>query len=235
MDTELKNAIRTDADFRFAKAKVDLILYFVLIAVASMISTGVCRFLLKLLPDAYGGLIGFVRFSLSCLVLLFVTGPMMVGFTKGILDLKTNDSAKDCIFYAFKEGRYLKVVRSLVLYTAVGFVPRIIDLISDVLGIRTLYGISLVTSLGVAFVELFLFTFVHQIIAEDIEVSPVDACLKSIKLMTGQQKGLWDLLISYIVVVIIVVVTCGIGLFYAGPLINCGITCFYERLKENDK
>lgn len=231
MDNGLKDSIRAEADNRFAKGKIDLMLYYALILIASCMPIGINRILKLTLARLSEGFSGIVEASLHCALSIFVIGPLMVGLVRGILDLRNGDSAKNCVFYAFDDSRYMRVVRAVALYGIIGSVPELLDCISGFIGLDIMKWIVFMTSLGIAFVTVFMLTFVYQIIAEDIDISPTDACLKSIKLMTGKKKALFDLILSYWLPILIVIVTVGLGLIYAAPLMLCAVTCYYERLR----
>ena len=228
MKEEIKQEIRAAADTRFAKGRVTLILYYLLIVVASLAPLGFSALVGGTLGRINHFFASLVSTSAHALIYMFLVYPLLVGFKRGIMDLRTQDNIKGCIFYAFDSSKYMNIVRGLSLYAVIGIIPDVLGLIPFI----NLSFVSTVTTFGMVFVNAFLLTFVEQIVADNNEISPTDACLKSISLMTGRKMEMLDLFLSYFVLILIVIVTCGIAGIYVAPLINCAVTCYYERIKE---
>ncbi|MCQ2505011.1 MAG: DUF975 family protein [Saccharofermentans sp.] len=232
MKEEIKQEIRAAADTRFAKGRVTLILYFLLIVVASLAPLGFSALVGGTLGRINHFFASLVSTSAHALISMFLVYPLLVGFKRGIMDLRTQDNIKGCIFYAFDSSKYMNIVRGLSLYAVIGIVPDVLGIVDSLIPFINLSFVSTVTTFGMVFVNAFLLTFVEQIVADNNEISPSDACLKSISLMTGRKMELLDLFLSYFVLILIVIVTCGIAGIYVAPLINCAVTCYYERIKE---
>lgn len=234
MDAAKISQIKGEGELRFAKASLTLIGYFAVYVILGMVPFGAFT-TLGMLPIPINPFLGAIlRISCQCMVSLFLTGPMIVGLKKGMLDLRSNDDIRGCLFYAFDGTRYMKIVRGLVLYTLFGALLSVANSIDDLLPNANLIAPALFTSLGIAFVQMFVLTFVQYIVAEDHDISPIEACTKSMKLMNGHWKDLFELLVRYLREIIICIVTLGLGIFYFMPKFQCGLTCFYEHIKEAD-
>jgi len=234
MDSGKIAQIKGEGELRFAKANMTLIGYYAVILILSFVPTGVGAALgrFAFLEGSFFG--SLIKISVQGLVSLFVIGPLTVGIKRGMLDLKESDDVTGCLFYAFDGSRYMNIVRGLVLYSLIGVVVAVLNCIDEFTQIRILYVPVILTSFGVALLQMFVLTFVEHIVAEDNTISPVAAFNKSIELTNGHRKDLWNFFLAYLKEILICVVTCGLGLFYFVPKFQCGLTCFYEHLKENE-
>lgn len=234
MDAGQLAQIKGEGQLRFAKAGLTLVGYYAVILVLSLVPFGAFTTLGRILSHMPPLLGGIFRISFQCLISLFLIGPMTVGVKKGMLNLKDSDDIRGCLFYAFDGSRYLKIVRGTVLYTVIGIVTSVLNFLDEILGTDIFDVPAVLTALGIIFLQMFVLGFVEHIVAEDHDISPIEACTKSMNLMNGHKKDLWEFILLYIKEILISIVTCGIGLIYYAPLFMCGFTCFYEHLKESD-
>lgn len=233
MDAGKLAQIKGEGELRFAKAGLTLVGYYAVLLILSMVPfgafTGMGRILIHMPPVVNG----IFRITFQCLISMFLIGPLTVGMKKGMLNLKESEDITGCLFYAFDSTRYMKIVRGLVLYTLIGVVMSVLNFIDEMLPIKLFYVPVIFMSFAIAFIQVFMLCFVEYLVAEDHDISPVDACTKSINLMNGHKKDLWNFILLYLKEILICIVTCGLGLFYYVPKYQCGFTCFYEHLKEN--
>lgn len=233
MDAGKLAQIKGEGELRFAKAGLTLVGYYAVIILLSFVPFGTFTALGRILADMPPVLGGMFRITFQCLISLFISGPLTVGIKKCMLKLKESEDISGGLFYAFDGTRYMKIVRGLVLYTLIGVVMSVLNFIDDIIPIRIFYVPAVLVSFAIAFVQVFMLGFVEYLVAEDHDISPVDACTKSIKLMEGHKKDLWNFFLLYLKEILICIVTCGFGFFYYIPKYQCGFTCFYEHLKED--
>ena len=234
MDAAKIAQIKGEGEMRFAKAGLTLIGYFAVTVILGFVPFGAFTALGRLPVPMNSLFNAILRISTQCMLSLFLTGPMMVGLKKGMLDLRVNDDITGCLFYAFDGSRYMRIVRGLVLSTLFGAIMSVVNSIDDLLPYKILLVPAIFTGLGIAFIQVFVLTFTQHIVAKDHDISPIEACTKSMKLMNGHIKDLWSLFEHYLKEIVICIVTFGLGLFYFVPKFQCGLTCFYEHLKEGN-
>ncbi|MCR5233241.1 MAG: DUF975 family protein [Lachnospiraceae bacterium] len=71
-----------------------------------------------------------------------------------------------------------------------------------------------------------------RIMIENPDMSPMDCIRKSKEIMNGRKMDLFVLHLSFILWILLIMVTCGIASIYVAPYMNLTETNFYHRVKQ---
>lgn len=143
----------------------------------------------------------------------FVAGPFVVGCNKFFMENRLGGSKFSEIIWVFKEGRYLPVVKTLLVYYLK------ISLWS------LLFAIP-----GV--IKALEFFMVPYILAENANIDKKRAFEISKATTQGEKWNIFVFLLSFIGWCLLSVVTCGIAMLYAETYMNASFAELYQKLRE---
>ena len=158
------------------------------------------------------GLITAVCVALSYgIASLLVVPPFELGMTMIYLGLTEGREAKgEKVFGGFK----VNFVKSILLYLLMGIFIALWSLLLVIPGIIKGYSYSMAP----------------YILAENPEMSPLDAITQSKRMMHGHKFDLFVLYLSFIPWLFLVYITLGIAGIYVGPYMNLTVANFYKSL-----
>lgn len=145
---------------------------------------------------------------------LIITGPLSLGLAIFFLGYaKGEDREIEDLFKGFNDfGRSLAVYILMVLIILAGFLLLIVP------GIILSYGLSMT----------------YFILAENRELSPVDALKQSWEMMKGHKADLFVMSLALTGLGILCVFTLGIGFLWLAPYSQTCFVKFYEAIKGAD-
>lgn len=161
-------------------------------------------------------LIGFLAVStiVSMLIAVFVRNPFAVGTSRFFLKNTEMQASAGEIVYAFNGGRYLKIVGTMLLRSVFIFLWSLLFIIPGVIRFYDYYLVS-------------------YIMADDPQISAMDALRKSKEMMRGQRFNTFVLNLSFIPWTILSAFTLGLlSVFYVNPYKLQTDAQLYKRIKE---
>ena len=159
------------------------------------------------------GIMG-VALLISLAISIFLRNPLLVGVKRFFLKNAEEPATIKELIYSFTQGHYLKTVGALLLMTI--FVS-LWSLLFVIPGIIKMYDYYLV----------------KFILADDPEMSAMDALRKSKEMMRGHRWNTFVLNLSFIGWQLLGVFTCGIvNIFYVKPYMEATDAELYLTLKK---
>ncbi|MEG1335708.1 MAG: DUF975 family protein [Clostridiales bacterium] len=147
-------------------------------------------------------------------VTLLVTAPLTLGWIYLILKIVRGKLVSvSTIFEGFK--RFLPAF--LVMFLMQVFI--------------SLWALLLIVP---AIIKSFSYAMAIYILADDEDISPLDAITKSRKMMVGHKWEYFVLQLSFVVWFLLVCVTFGLASLYVGPYMEVTMGNFYQRLKAEN-
>jgi uncharacterized membrane protein len=146
---------------------------------------------------------------------LILTGPFQLGLTKFILSISRNNEPRiEQLFEGFNDftramQAYLRMILFIILWSLLLIVP----------GIIAAYSYSM--------------TF--YILADDPNISAIDALNKSKSMMDGHKMDLFLMSLSFIGWALLCILSLGIGLLWLIPYMNVSIAKFYQDIKGDEE
>lgn len=158
------------------------------------------------------GLITAVCAALSYgIASLLVVPPFELGMTMIYLGLTEGREAKiEKVFNGFK----VNFVKSILLYLLMSIFIALWSLLLVIPGI----------------IKGFSYAMAPYILAENPEMSPLDAITQSKRMMHGHKFDLFVLYLSFIAWIFLVYITLGIAAIYVGPYMELTVANFYKSL-----
>ena len=158
------------------------------------------------------GLITAVCAALSYgIASLLVVPPFELGMAMIYLGLTEGREAKiEKVFNGFK----VNFVKSILLYLLMGIFIALWSLLLVIPGI----------------IKGFSYAMAPYILAENPEMSPLDAITESKRMMHGHKFDLFVLYLSFIAWIFLVYITLGIAAIYVGPYMELTVANFYKSL-----
>ncbi|MEG1868359.1 MAG: DUF975 family protein [Clostridiales bacterium] len=147
-------------------------------------------------------------------VTLLVTAPLTLGWIYLILKIvRGKPVSVSTIFEGFK--RFLPAF--LVMFFVQVFI--------------SLWALLLIVP---AIIKSFSYAMAIYILADDEDISPLDAITKSRKMMVGHKWEYFVLQLSFVFWFLLVCVTFGLASLYVGPYMEVTMGNFYQRLKAEN-
>ncbi|MEG2148622.1 MAG: DUF975 family protein [Clostridiales bacterium] len=147
-------------------------------------------------------------------VTLLVTAPLTLGWIYLILKIVRGKLVSvSTIFEGFK--RFLPAF--LVMFLMQVFI--------------SLWALLLIVP---AIIKSFSYAMAIYILADDEDISPLDAITKSRKMMVGHKWEYFVLQLSFVFWFLLVCVTFGLASLYVGPYMEVTMGNFYQRLKAEN-
>ncbi|MBR5872833.1 MAG: DUF975 family protein [Oscillospiraceae bacterium] len=143
----------------------------------------------------------------------FVAGPFLVGSNKFFMENRLGGSKFSNIVWAFKEGRYLPVVKTLFIYN-----------------IKIALWSLLFCIPGL--IKALEFTMVPYILAENPTIDKARAFEISKATTNGEKWNIFVFILSFLGWVLLGMVTCGIALLYLEPFMAASYAELYQKLRE---
>ena len=146
---------------------------------------------------------------------LILSGPFQLGLTKFILSIARNREPRiEQLFEGFNDftrsmQAYLRMVLFIILWSLLLIVPGII--------------------------AAFSYSMTFYILADDQNISAVDALNKSKSMMDGHKMDLFLMSLSFIGWALLCILTLGIGFLWLFPYINVSIAKFYQDRKGEEE
>lgn len=152
---------------------------------------------------------------LGSVAALILTGPFQLGLTKFILAIARNNEPRiEQLFEGFNDftrsmQAYLRMVLFIILWSLLLIVPGII--------------------------AAFSYSMTFYILADDPNISAVDALNKSKAMMDGNKMDLFLMSLSFIGWALLCILTLGIGFLWLFPYMNVSIAKFYQDIKGEEE
>ncbi|MEG2639805.1 MAG: DUF975 family protein, partial [Clostridiales bacterium] len=147
-------------------------------------------------------------------VTLLVTAPLTLGWIYLVLKIVRGKLVSvSTIFEGFK--RFLPAF--LVMFLMQVFI--------------SLWALLLIVP---AIIKSFSYAMAIYILADDEDISPLDAITKSRKMMVGHKWEYFVLQLSFVFWFLLVCVTFGLASLYVGPYMEVTMGNFYQRLKAEN-
>ena len=146
---------------------------------------------------------------------LILSGPFQLGLTKFILSIARNREPRiEQLFEGFNDftrsmQAYLRMVLFIILWSLLLIVPGII--------------------------AAFSYSMTFYILADDPNISAVDALNKSKSMMDGHKMDLFLMSLSFIGWAFLCILTLGIGFLWLFPYMNVSIAKFYQDIKGDEE
>ncbi|MCL1929961.1 DUF975 family protein [Candidatus Saccharibacteria bacterium] len=84
-------------------------------------------------------------------------------------------------------------------------------------------------------IKWFSYSQMFYLMADDPKLEPSEAQARSMEMMRGHKMELFNLYLSFMPWILLVVVTLGIGLIYVLPYLNATLAAYYIQLKKVTK
>lgn len=152
--------------------------------------------------------------ALLSIVASFASAPLSVGLLLVYLDVAKGESVE--VRRLFDGFSYF--VKAVVLTILVGVFTFLWSLLFIIPGI----------------IKSFSYSMAFYILAENPDMSPLEALNESKRMMDGHKWEYFVLSLSFILWFLLCYVTCGIALIYVMPYMYTTITLFYLRLKGDN-
>lgn len=198
----LKQTAKDNLAGNFGTAIIAMIIVAIATGVPSAISTNLTQ------SGSSGG-----SFFIS-IISLFIL-PIQIGLLRVHMNITEDGSSKlESILSGFMDGRYLKNVLTLFLMGLFTFLWTLLLIIPGIIK-------------GLAY------SMTPYILADpDFEhLSATEAIGKSSDMMDGYKMEYFILGLSFILWIFLVIITCGIAVFYVGPYMQQTMTEFYYEVK----
>lgn len=146
---------------------------------------------------------------------LILSGPFQLGLTKFILSIARNREPRiEQLFEGFNDftrsmQAYLRMLLYIILWSLLLIVPGII--------------------------AAFSYSMTFYILADDPNISAVDALNKSKSMMDGHKMDLFLMSLSFIGWAFLCILTLGIGFLWLFPYMNVSIAKFYQDIKGDEE
>ena len=177
----------------------------------------------QVIPEANGGgyvsvgaspLLGIIIvLSVTAMILLaaFALCPILVGKNRYFMEHRGYCAELGRIFWAFDCGHYLNVAKIMFLMSLKIFLWSLLFIIPGI-------------------IKSYEYFAVPYILAENPEMSPLDAITQSKRMMHGHKFDLFVLYLSFIAWIFLVYITLGIAAIYVGPYMELTVANFYKSL-----
>jgi uncharacterized membrane protein len=146
------------------------------------------------------------------LIIFVISGPMNLGLSFFFLNLIRNKPVEmEQLFSGFKDfirvfTAYLLMVIFVALWMLLLVIPGIVAALS--------------------------YSMIFYLLADNPDLSAMDAIRKSKELMKGHKGELFMLLLSFTGWFLLSLLTLGIGLLWLAPYVNTSMALFYQRLAQ---
>ena len=162
-------------------------------------------------PTAVENPIGFLWF-LSIIFVIFVGNPLTVGLARYFMESRSQTSSIATLFYAFRNGRYLKVTKvmfimyiKIMLWTLLFFIPGII--------------------------KSYEYYFIPYMLAENPNLE-TKRYFEISKAMTNDEKAnMFVLDLSFVGWVLLGTLLCGVGLIFVIPYMQATYAEMYSLMR----
>ncbi|MFI5151336.1 MAG: DUF975 family protein [Bacteroidia bacterium] len=147
------------------------------------------------------------------IVTLILTGPMQLGLATFSLSIvREKEASFQQLFDGFNDFSkalvtYLLMLLYVLLWTLLLIIPGIIAALS--------------------------YSMTFYILADDSNLKPEQALMKSKEMMDGHKEKLFYLYLRFLLLSILCVLTLGIGFLWFIPFVNITLAEFYENLKAS--
>jgi uncharacterized membrane protein len=143
---------------------------------------------------------------------LIIGGPMTLGFVLYLREIKNGNNPKlETLFSGFSVSFLNSMLADIIIGLAVAF------------GLVFLIVPGIIIALG--------FAMTFFIIADDPNISALDAMGLSWKMMKGHKRQLLCLIMRFFGWLLLIIVTFGIASFWVSPYIQLSFMNFYDQLK----
>ena len=144
---------------------------------------------------------------------LFIVPPLGVGIALFFLNIYDGSKLEiKTIFNPFKEVWFNSVLAYFMMIVII-FIGSILLIIPGI-------------------IASLMFSQVLYIIAEDNKIDPYNALVKSKKMMEGNKRKLFKIILRILLLAIVCILTLGIGFIWLAPYQNAVYAKFYNTIKE---
>ncbi len=194
---------------------------------------------------------------LGSIVTLIVLGPLLVGLSKYFISLTRNEEVSfNMLFEGFSNQNfarsfvaYLLFIIFLFLWSLIFIIPFAILIVVYVVNsglitgdMSNLYSLLNDTSFIIfillsylllipAIIAAFSYSMTFFILADEPEISGLDAIKKSIQIMKGNKGKLFLLYIIFVILATLCVLTLGIAYLWLIPFAGAVAAAFYNSIK----
>lgn len=191
------------------------------------------------------------------IVILVLIGPLLVGLSKYFISLTRNeDVAFNMLFEGFSNQNfarsfvaYLLFMIFIFLWSLIFIIPFSILIVGYVLNsglitgdMSNLYSLfnnsSFIIFIYLSFLLLipsiiaaFSYSMTFFILADEPEISGLEAIKKSVQIMKGNKGKLFLLYLIFILLVILCILTLGIAYLWLMPFAGAVVAAFYNSIK----
>lgn len=154
--------------------------------------------------------------SIPLIIGMFLIGPLSVGVAHVLLYFIRNPEGEDnfeLLFEAFKQNFVNSAITTLIVAILV-FLWSLLFIIPGI-------------------IKSYSYSMTRFILADEPDISPLDAIAKSQKMMQGHKMELFLLSFSYFGWYLLGLLTFGISVFYIRPFVNVSHANFYLQLKND--
>lgn len=188
----------------------------------------------------YGSRNGIMSIALS-FIFIMIEGIFVLGELSIYLKISVGiqPSVTD-IFSAFK-GTADKAIKVRLIYLAImygglfiGEGITILLLKADIPGIKAVVGIVWLVIVAACIYLMLMYSQIMYYILDFTDISVIEACRRSRRLMEGNKIALLMLCLSFIPMYIIGMLSFMVGLYYIHPYVKMTLTEFYlDRVRQN--
>lgn len=231
--SQLKTRAKDLLEGRFGSAVLIIFLGGIITATLNMISNSfVSLFLMGL--DLSSVAVGILSLSASAVVSLF-TNIFSAGYALFFLNIACKRSCDvGCLFYGFRGQQFGKCMSLSAFFTVVSFVLFLPCQICNGMFGQTketgwLMAALLLGSIALAASTIFslVFSQCYFLLLDFPDYTVKQLLQSSARIMRGHKGRLFYLQVSFIPLILLAVLTCGIGILWLSPYIQMTYACFF--------
>ncbi len=233
--SQLKTRAKDLLEGRFGSAVLIIFLGSMITGVLNMTSNSfVSLLLLRLKPSS--PVVGVITLLISSVVSLF-TNIFSVGYALFFLNIASKRSCDiGCLFYGFR-WQFGKCLTLSAFFTSVSFVLLLpVQLCSGMFGQTQdtgwLMASLLLSSIAMVASTIFYLVFsqCYFLLLDFPDYTVKQLLRSSMRIMKGHKGRLFYLQVSFIPLVLLALLTCGIGMLWLTPYVQMTYTCFFLNL-----
>lgn len=163
------------------------------------------------------GIIGFIAvigFTIGLVYTLFVVKPVLVGKARFFLSNRKGNTDFVNLFYAFKNGKYLNIVKAMAWRYLFTFLWTLLFIIPGI-------------------VKAYAYSMTPYILADNPDIGYDRALKLSMEMTNGYKADIFVLQLSFIGWYLLGILCCGIGVIFVNPYYEAAMAEMYGQLRKN--
>lgn len=241
--SQLKTRAKDLLEGRFGSAVLIIFLGGIITATLSMISNSFVSLLLMVMGlNLSSVVVGIFSLSVSAVVSLF-TNIFSAGYALFFLNVACKRSCDvGCLFYGFRGQQFGKCMSLSAFFTIVSFVLFLPCQICNGMFGQTketgwMMAALLLGSIALAASTIFslVFSQCYFLLLDFPDYTAKQLLQSSAQIMRGHKGRLFYLQVSFIPLVLLALLTCGIGILWLRPYIQMTYTCFFLNIMDPRK